>query len=218
VAKLYPSDIWRLGDALEPNEKLVALALLDYGDRIYPSQAHVAIKTGLSLATVKRVMRSLRAKLVVSVKRNRKGLSYAFVMAQPDTIDGVSVTPQKCQPDTGSVSHRATNYPKNHPTNQSGPPEGGRGGVVALSDDIRSAIAMRDPRGNVDAQHRVVSRMLGEHGVIGNAAQEAWIALARNWARTGNGAYETLAEMLASMVEVRDPAAVLMYRIRRLAA
>jgi hypothetical protein len=218
MAKLYPSDVWRMGDSLDPMEKLVALALLDYGDRIFPSQAHVAVKTGLSLATVKRVMRSLRAKLVVSVKRNRKGLSYAFVMAQPDTSDGVSLTPQKCQPDTGSVSHRATNYPKNYPTNQSGPPEGGRGGVVALSEDIRSAIAMRDPRGNVDAQHRVVSRMLGEHGVIGNAAQEAWIALARNWARTGNGAYETLAEMLTSMVEVRDPAAVLMYRIRRLAA
>lgn len=218
MARLYPSDIWRLGDSLDPHEKLVALALLDYGDRIYPSQAHVAIKTGLSLATVKRVMRSLRAKLVVSVKRNRKGLSYAFVMAHTDTPDGVSLTPQKCQPDTGSVSHRATNYPKNHPTNQSGPPEGGRGGVVELSQDIRSAIARRDPRGDVDAQHRVVTRMLGEHGLTGPAARDAWIALARNWARTGNGAYETLSELLAGMVDVRDPAAVLMYRIRRLAA
>ena len=218
MARLYPSDIWRLGDSLDPHEKLVALALLDYGERIYPSQAHVAIKTGLSLATVKRVMRSLRAKLVVSVKRNRKGLSYAFVMAQPDTTDGVSLTPQKCQPDTGSVSHRATNYQKNHPTNQSGPPEGGRGGVVELSQDIRSAIARRDPRGDVDAQHRVVTRMLREHGLTGQGAADAWIALARNWARTGNGAYETLSELLAGMVDVRDPAAVLMYRIRRLAA
>lgn len=218
MAKLYPSDIWRLGDSLDPHEKLVALALLDYGDRIYPSQAHVAIKTGLSLATVKRVMRSLRSKLVISVQKNRKGLSYAFVMAHPDTTDGVSLTPQKCQPDTGSVSHRATNYPKNHPTNQSGPPEGGRGGVVELSQDIRSAIARRDPRGDVDAQHRVVTRMLGEHGLTGQAARDAWIALARHWARTGNGAYETLSELLAGMVDVRDPSAVLMYRIRRLAA
>lgn len=225
MAKLYPSDIWRLGDSLDPLEKLVALALLDYGDRIYPSQAHVAIKTGLSLATVKRVMRSLRSKVVISVQKNRKGLSYAFVMAQrdtevahTDTSDGVTQTPQKGQPDTGSVSHRATNYPKNHPTNQSGPLEGGRGGVVELSQDIRSAIARRDPRGDVDAQHRVVSRLLGEHGVTGPAARDAWIALARNWARTGNGAYETLTEMLAGMVDVRDPAAVLMYRIRRLAA
>lgn len=218
MAKLYPSDIWRLGDSLDPHEKLVALALLDYGDRIYPSQAHVAIKTGLSLATVKRVMRSLRSKLVISVQKNRKGLSYAFVMAHRDTTDGVSLTPQKGQPDTGSVSHRATNYPKNHPTNQSGPPEGGRGGVVELSQDIRSAIARRDPRGDVDAQHRVVTRMLGEHGLTGQAARDAWIALARHWARTGNGAYETLSELLAGMVDVRDPSAVLMYRIRRLAA
>ena len=218
MAKLYPSDIWRLGDSLDPHEKLVALALLDYGDRIYPSQAHVAVKTGLSLATVKRVMRSLRSKLVISVQKNRKGLSYAFVMAHRDTNDGVSLTPQKGQPDTGSVSHRATNYPKNHPTNQSGPPEGGRGGVVELSQDIRSAIARRDPRGDVDAQHRVVTRMLGEHGLTGQAARDAWIALARHWARTGNGAYETLSELLAGMVDVRDPSAVLMYRIRRLAA
>ena len=71
MPKLYPSDIWRLGDALDPNEKLVALALLDYGDRIYPSQAHVAVKTGLSLATVKRVVGTLRAKGVLSAKRNR---------------------------------------------------------------------------------------------------------------------------------------------------
>lgn len=218
MAKLYPSDIWRLGDALDPNEKLVALALLDYGDRIYPSQAHVAVKTGLSLATVKRVVGSLRAKGVLSAKRNRKGLSYLFVMAQTDTLESVSVTPVKCQPDTRLVSHRATNYPKNHPTNQSGPPEGGRGGVVELSQEIRSAIARRDPRGDVDAQHRVVTRLLGEHGVSGAAAADAWIALARNWARTGNGAYETLTEMLAGMVDVRDPAAVLIYRIRRLAA
>jgi hypothetical protein len=218
MAKLYPSDVWRMGDSLDPMEKLVALALLDYGDRIFPSQAHVAVKTGLSLATVKRVMKTLRSKMVITTQRTKRGLAYGFVMAHPEPRHGVTQTPPKCQPDTGSVSHRATNYPKNYPTNQSGPPEGGRGGVVALSEDIRSAIAMRDPRGNVDAQHRVVSRMLGEHGVIGNAAQEAWIALARNWARTGNGAYETLAEMLTSMVEVRDPAAVLMYRIRRLAA
>ena len=218
MPKLYPSDIWRLGDSLEPMEKLVALALLDYGDRIYPSQAHVAVKTGLSLATVKRCVSSLRAKGVLSAKRNRKGLSYLFVMAQPDTLESVTQTPQKCQPDTGLVSHRATNYPKNHPTNQSGSPEGGRGGVVELSQEIRSAIARRDPRGDVDAQHRVVSRLLGEHGVNGPQARDAWIALARNWARTGNGAYETLTEMLAGMVDVRDPAAVLMYRIRRLAA
>ena len=63
-----------------------------------------------------------------------------------------------------------------------------------------------------------MTRLLGEHGVSGAVAADAWIALARNWARTGIGAYETLSELLAGMVDVRDPSAVLMYRIRRLAA
>lgn len=217
MAKLYPSDIWRLGDALDPNEKLVALALLDYGDRIYPSQAHVAIKTGLSLATVKRVMRSLRAKLVVSVKRNRKGLSYAFVMAHPDTPDGVSLTPQKCQPDTGSVSHRATNYPKNYP-NQPRAADAAPAGGWDLSWEVRSRIAMRDPRGDPDAQLRVVRRIMAEHGLGDPDAQWGWRLLCEHWARTGNAPYDTLHRITTSLEGARDVRAVVMHKLKGVAA
>jgi hypothetical protein len=216
MAKLYPSDIWRLGDSLDPLEKLVALALLDYGDRIYPSQAHVAIKTGLSLATVKRVMRSLRAKLVISVKRNRKGLSYAFVMAQPDTSDGVTQTPQKCQPDTGLVSHRATNYPKNPLTNQ-GAAEAAAGGVEVPS-DVEARIRMRDPRADIVAQARVCAKVMVQHGLTFDEASRCWRDLCLGWARTGRSAYDLLNEQVQQLAGARDVRAVLLHRLKGVAA
>jgi hypothetical protein len=216
MAKLYPSDIWRLGDSLDPLEKLVALALLDYGDRIYPSQAHVAIKTGLSLATVKRVMRSLRAKLVISVKRNRKGLSYAFVMAQPDTSDGVTQTPQKCQPDTGLVSHRATNYPKNPLTNQ-GAAEAAAGGVEVPS-DVEARIRMRDPRADIVAQARVCAKVMVQHGLTRDEACRCWRDLCLGWARTGRSAYDILNEQVQQLAGARDVRAVLLHRLKGVAA
>jgi hypothetical protein len=216
MAKLYPSDIWRLGDSLDPLEKLVALALLDYGDRIYPSQAHVAIKTGLSLATVKRVMRSLRAKLVISVKRNRKGLSYAFVMAQPDTSDGVTQTPQKCQPDTGLVSHRATNPPKNPLTNQSAADAASVGWEVP--EDVQGRIRIRDPRADVEAQRRVCAKVMVQHGLTEDEARRSWRDLCLGWARTGRAAYDLLNEQVQQLAGARDVRAVLLHRLKGVAA
>ena len=226
-ARNYTSDVFRLAPCLTSDELLVLLALVDYGDRIFPSQAALAAKTRLHVSTVKRVLASLRTKELVRTIGSGKALTYHLDLAQAER--GTSLTESEVGRSQGArcslresevVAQRERGILTRELTTQTnqGAATAAAGGVVALSDDIRSAIAMRDPRGNVDAQHRVVSRMLGKHGVIGNAAQEAWIALARNWARTGNGAYETLAEMLTSMVEVRDPAAVLMYRIRRLAA
>jgi hypothetical protein len=216
MAKLYPSDIWRLGDSLDPLEKLVALALLDYGDRIYPSQAHVAIKTGLSLATVKRVMRSLRAKLVISVKRNRKGLSYAFVMAQPDTSDGVTQTPQKCQPDTGLVSHRATNPPKNPLTNH-GAADAAAGGWE-VPEDVQGRIRIRDPRADVEAQRRVCAKVMVQHGLTEDEARRSWRDLCLGWARTGRSAYDILNEQVQQLAGARDVRAVLLHRLKGVAA
>jgi hypothetical protein len=216
MAKLYPSDIWRRGDALDPLEKLVALALLDYGDRIYPSQSHVAAKTGLSLATVKRVMRSLRAKLVISVKRNRKGLAYAFVMAQPDTFESVTQTPVKAQPDTDPVSQRATNYPKNYPTNQ-GAPDGAAGGWEVPS-DVEGRIRIRDPRAEVAAQRGVCRRVLLQHGFTEEEARHNWRNLCLEWARTGTSAYDILKEEVQQLAGARDVRAVLLHRLKRLAA
>lgn len=214
-SKLYPSDIWRLGDALSPVEKLVALALLDYGDRIYPSQSHVALKTGLSLATVKRVMRSLRGKMVVSAKRNRKGLVYAFVMAHPDTSEGVTVTPQKCHRDTGSVSQRATNYPKNSPTNQNA---ADAAGGWEVPEELQERIRQRDPRAEFVAQARVCRRILAQHGLTLEEAKREWRRLCVAWATTGNNAYELLAPKTLGLEEARSPRGLLLHRLREVAA
>jgi hypothetical protein len=216
MAKLYPSDIWRRGDALDPLEKLVALALLDYGDRIYPSQSHVAAKTGLSLATVKRVMRSLRAKLVISVKRNRKGLAYAFVMAQPDTFESVTQTPVKAQPDTDPVSQRATNYPKNYPTNQ-GAPDGAAGGWEVPS-DVEGRIRIRDPRADLASQRKVCRRVMVQHGLTEDEARRSWRDLCLGWARTGRSAYDILNEQVQQLSGARDVRAVLLHRLKGVAA
>jgi hypothetical protein len=216
MAKLYPSDVWRMGDSLDPLEKLVALALMDYGDRIFPSQAHVAVKTGLSLATVKRVMKTLRGKMVIVTKRTKRGLAYGFVMAQPDTDHGVSVTPPKCQPDTGMVSERATNYPSNYP-NQPRAADAAAGGWD-LSWEVRSRIGVRDPRGDPDAQLKVARRLMREHGLSDADAQWGWRLLCEHWARTGNAPYDTLHRITTSLEGARDVRAVVMHKLKGVAA
>lgn len=217
MPKLYPSDVWRMGDSLDPMEKLVALALLDYGDRIFPSQAHVAVKTGLSLATVKRVMKTLRSKMVITTKRTKRGLAYGFVMAHPEPRHGVTQTPPKCQPDTGMVSHRATNYPKNYP-NQPRAADAAPAGGWDLSWEVRSRIAMRDPRGDPDAQLRVVRRIMAEHGLGDPDAQWGWRLLCEHWARTGNAPYDTLHRITTSLEGARDVRAVVMHKLKGVAA
>ena len=225
-ARTYTSDVFRLAPCLTSDELLVLLALVDYGDRIFPSQTALAAKTRLHVSTVKRVLASLRTKELVRSLGSGKALTYHLDLAQRERGTSLSVSEvgrsqgARCslresevvaQRERGILTRELTTQ-----TNQGAATAAA--GVVELSQDIRSAIARRDPRGDVDAQHRVVTRLLGEHGVSGAVAADAWIALARNWARTGNGAYETLSELLAGMVDVRDPSAVLMYRIRRLAA
>jgi hypothetical protein len=217
MAKLYPSDVWRMGDSLDPMEKLVALALLDYGDRIFPSQAHVAVKTGLSLATVKRVMKTLRSKMVITTKRTKRGLAYGFVMAHPEPRHSVTQTPPKCQPDTGMVSHRATNYPKNSPT-QPRAADAAPAGGWDLSWEVRSRIGVRDPRGDPDAQLKVARRLMREHGLSDADAQWGWRLLCEHWARTGNAPYDTLHRITTSLEGARDVRAVVMHKLKGVAA
>lgn len=224
MSKVHPSSIWQLGAAVSPAEKLVLLALIDYGARIHPSQGTISLKTGLSVRKVGQVIAALRQKgLVRTTQRGAKSLTYDVALT-PDR------SAQSADHDRHAVPRRSAQYAEevgtacrgiltNQGTNQ---PNQGAASAAAvgggISDSVRFQIAVRDPRGDVDAQHRVVARLLGEHGVTGKDATDAWIALARNWALTGNGAYETLSDLLRGMVDVRDPAAVLMYRIRRLAA
>jgi biotin operon repressor len=77
MATLRTGDVFRLGDALAPEEKLVLLALLDYGSRIYPSQGTLALKTGYSVRTVRNVVKALREKgLITTSQRGAKALTY----------------------------------------------------------------------------------------------------------------------------------------------
>lgn len=88
MANTLPSEVWRLGDSVTPTEKLVLLALVDYGARIHPSQGTLAVKTGLSVRTVGDTIASLRRKgLVTTVQRGAKSLSYSVVLKQPSSAN-----------------------------------------------------------------------------------------------------------------------------------
>jgi hypothetical protein len=81
MAKPLPSDVFRLGEALTPEEKLVLLALIDYGARIYPSQGTLALKTGYCVRTIRTVVKALREKGVIQTsQRGAKALTYSVVL------------------------------------------------------------------------------------------------------------------------------------------
>lgn len=81
MAKPLPSDVFRLGDALTPEEKLVLLALIDYGARIYPSQGTLAIKTGYCVRTIRTVVKALREKgILTTSQRGAKALTYSVTI------------------------------------------------------------------------------------------------------------------------------------------
>ena len=77
MAAPRPSDVWRLGEAVTPEEKLVLLALVDYGDRIHPSQGTLSLKTGYCIRTIRTIIASLRRKgLITTSQRGAKSLDY----------------------------------------------------------------------------------------------------------------------------------------------
>ena len=76
MAKHHPGEIFALGASLTPTEKLVAIALADYGERIHPSQAHLSMKTGLHPDTVSKAICALRAKGIIETYGTGKALTY----------------------------------------------------------------------------------------------------------------------------------------------
>lgn len=218
MAKSLPSDIWRLGTALTPVEKLVALALADYGDRIYPSQGTLAVKTGLHRTTVNRVVESLRAKGVVKTVGSGKSLRYELNLSQKTTGTCSTVRQHLSQKTTRPVAqcYRDPNE-SNELAQEPAAADAARGEGWAVFEPIRSRILQRDPRADFGAQAKVCRRILAQHGLTLPEAECAWHDLCTSWARTGVSAYEALNRLTLNMTDVRNPRAVLLHRLKEVA-
>ena len=75
MPRTHSSEVFRLAPCLPSDELLVLLALADYGERIFPSQAALAAKTRLHRSTVNKALQSLRRKEVVQAKGFGKALT-----------------------------------------------------------------------------------------------------------------------------------------------
>ena len=211
-------DIFRLAPCLTSDELLVLLALADYGARIFPSQAVLAAKTRLHRSTVNRALQSLRRKEVVRSSGFGKALTYVLDLS-PGATGG-------CRPERQVVSQAATggvapsdrdpNYQTNSQPNQRAADAAAGGWEVP--EDIEGRIRLRDPRAAVEAQRRVVRRVLEQHGVQGEEARRAWRDLCLAWARTGRSAYDLLQQQTEQLAGARDVRAVLLHRLKGVAA
>jgi biotin operon repressor len=218
MAKHLASDVWRLAPCLTSEELLVLLALADYGDRIFPSQAALAAKTRLHRTTVNRALHSLRKKTVVQSKGSGKALTYTLDLS-PTATGTCSARLQVVSPRaTGAVagSDRDPNYRTNSQPNQ-GAADAAAGGREGF-DELVQRIRARDPRADIDAQRRVCSRVLEQHGLAREDIPPAWRLLCLNWARTGNAPYDTLQRIVNSLEGARDVRAVVLHKIRGVAA
>ena len=220
MAKHLPSDVWRLAPCLTSDELLVLLALADYGERIFPSQAALAVKTRLHRSTVNRALHSLREKSVVQSKGSGKALTYTLQLS-PAATGTCSPQRQVVSPAaTGAVApgYRDPNYISNQQTNQ-GAAEAAKGVVVSAWDGIdpedRRRI-LRHPHGgeDIEAKHRVTLRELAKLGVRESEFPRWWRQLGKRWGDTGVEPYSTIADELEEIgADVRDRAAVLAFRL-----
>ena len=218
-------DVFRLAPCLTSEELLVLLALADYGDRIFPSQAALAAKTRLHRVTVNRVLAALREKQVVRSKGYGKALTYTLDLS-PTATGGVAEGYTTCSPRlhevlptaTGGVAHgyrdpnsQTNSQPNPRPVNAG---TGGWGVPLELRDRIRAL----DPRGDFVAQEKVCRRVLADHQLTGQDAEAAWRLLVVHWSRTGSDPYSTLNKVTESLAGARDVRALVLHKIRGIAA
>ncbi len=214
-------DVFRLAPCLNSEELLVLLALADYGDRIFPSQAALAAKTRLHRTTVNRVLASLRTKQVVRSKGWGKALTYHLNLSQPAT-GGCSAPLQVVSlPATGGVAarYRDPNSQTNSQPNPSAADAAAGGWEVP--DDVKDRIRMRHPSVTdfvLEKQLTVVRRVLIQHGLTEHEAKTEWQRLCLAWARTGNDAYDVLDREVKQLGGARNVRAVLLHRLKEVAA
>jgi hypothetical protein len=214
--------VFRLAPCLSSDELLVLLALADYGDRIFPSQAALAAKTRLHISTVKRALTGLRSKQVVTAKGYGKALTYMLHLAHAERGTSLTQSEVVAQAERGGRSHRArdpntqTNYQPNPP-----PAEAGRGVAASpwegIPEDAIRRIRRWVPEGADElcaAQRRVTERRLLELGVARDQLGRWWSRLGDRWGDTGVPPYDNLATTLDGIGgDVRDRLAVLAFRI-----
>jgi hypothetical protein len=215
---MRPSEVWCLD--MDPDEKLLVLALLDYGPLAFPKQATLARKTGLARRTVQRIVKRLSSEggtspIAIRVERRSRGLVYRVVMRQRDADESVSVTPMMRQPDAPrcvSVTPPSKLVQGTSPPN---PETATAVGGWEVPSEVVQAIRVRDPRATPEAHGTVCRRILAQYGIEGRDAVECFRTLCLAWAKTGNNAYEILAGHTESLEGARDVRAVLLARIRR---
>jgi hypothetical protein len=222
MARPLPSDVFRLGDALDAFEKLVTLALLDYGPRAFPAQQTLAVKTGLSRRTVQRCLDSLRRKGVLTTRSTGKALTYVIElrpeMRQADAPCCVTQTQEMRPIDASDASHRRRDPNESNgtsqPNQQPATPAGGWGGIPS---DLRDTIRRRDDGADlvVAGQLRVVTQQLAGVGITAEAdIGHAWRLLCKVWATVGRRPYDTVQAALSRLDGAKDVRALVMYRLR----
>ena len=216
-----PSEVWRCG-ALDGTQKLVLLAILDYGRLAYPRQAVLAAKCGISKSTCQRTVDGLRASGVLTTSSKGKALVYRVNLTgqeipQSDVSRNVNLTSEKSQFDvsidvnltSGSELAKLTSPPNQANANAfSG---------WAVQSDIANRIRQRDPRADLDAQSKVCRRVLVSYGLSDRDAVGAWRLLLEHWARSGNDAYATLKHHTENLGGARDVAKVVLHRLQGVA-
>lgn len=221
MTRPQPSEVWRCG-ALDGIQKLVLLALLDYGRLAYPRQAVLAAKCGISRSTCQRALEQLRASGVLTTSSRGKALVYRInltghEMHQDDASRSIKMTHEMHQDDASSgvkMTQGSELVQLTSPPNQA---NANAFSGWAVQDDIANRIRQRDPRADLDAQSKVCRRVLVSYGLSDRDAVGAWRLLLEHWARSGNDAYATLKHHTENLGGARDVAKVVLHRLQGVA-
>ena len=228
MAKPLPSDVFRLGDALTPEEKLVLLALIDYGARIYPSQGTLALKTGYCVRTIRTVVKALRDKgILTTSQRGAKALTYSVtinpVHEARDAALGRHAVQRNAARDAAQCGMPCSGIRTSQGTSQGtkAPATAGKGGEASPWDGIdqedQRKIRNWVPRGVdelCEAQRRVTLRKLADLGIRVTDHARWWRRLGERWGQIGVPPYDQLALELQSIgTDVRDRVSVLAFRL-----
>ena len=221
MTRPQPSEVWRCG-ALDGIQKLVLLALLDYGRLAYPRQAVLAAKCGISRSTCQRALDQLRASGVLTTSSRGKALVYHINLTgedrrQDDASRSIKMTQEMHQDDASSGVKMTQGSELVQLTS---PPNQQTATAVSgweVQSDIANRIRQRDPRADLEAQRSVCRRVLVSYGLSDRDAVGAWRLLLEHWARSGNDAYATLKHHTENLGGARDVAKVVLHRLQGVA-
>ena len=216
-----PSEVWRCG-ALEGTQKLVLLALLDYGRLAYPRQAVLAAKCGISRSTCQRALDQLRVSGVLTTSSRGKALVYRInltgeEMPQVDASRSIKMTQEKHQDDASIGVKMTQGSELVHLTSPPNQRNATAFNGWKVQDDMANRIRQRDPRADLKSQCSVCRRVLVSHGLSDRDALGAWRLLLEHWARSGNDAYSTLKHHTENLGGARDVAKVVLHRLQGVA-